>query len=54
MPIHKQIQTKQTQQSITNRLVRAGIKVQSGKKTQKKGEYSGIISNRNEILKLKI
>lgn len=58
MPIHKEIQRidqkEHIQQSITNRLIRAGIKVQSGKKTQKKGKYSGIISNSKEILKLKI
>ncbi|RYG71354.1 hypothetical protein EU245_14365 [Lentibacillus lipolyticus] len=53
MPIQEEIQRRgqneQIQKSITNRLTNAGIKVQSGKKTPKKGEYSGIISNSKKV-----
>ncbi|WP_010531749.1 hypothetical protein [Lentibacillus jeotgali] len=57
IPIQKEVQrrdqNKATQKSIEKRLTSAGIKVQSGKKTPKKGEFSGIISNNNKVLKLK-
>lgn len=57
MPIQEEVQSrgqnKATQKSIEKRLTSAGIKVQSGKKTPKKGEFSGIISNSKKVLKLK-
>jgi len=59
MPIQKEVQKRdpnkatQKSRSIEKRLTSAGIKVQSGKKTPKKGEFSGIISNNKKVLKLK-
>lgn len=58
MPIRngnqKKTQDNATQRSITDRLTDAGIKVQSGKRIPKKGEYSGIISNSKKVLKLNV
>lgn len=45
---------KQDLQLITNKLARAGIKVNTVKKTPKNGEYSGILGNSNKVLELKI
>ncbi|MFD2760892.1 hypothetical protein [Lentibacillus juripiscarius] len=51
--VQRSVQNKATQKSIEKRLTSAGIKVQSGKKAPKKGEFSGIISNSKRVLKLK-
>ncbi len=48
------LKKKQDLQLITNKLARAGIKVQSGKKTAKNGEFSGILGNSKKVLELKI
>lgn len=45
---------KQDLQLITSKLAKAGIKVQSGKKVPKNGEFSGILGNSKKILELKI
>lgn len=39
---------------ITSRLDKAGIKVRSGKKAPKNGEFSGIIGTSKKVLELKI
>lgn len=45
---------KQIKTTITTKLTNAGIKVHSGKKSPREGEYSGIIGNSKKILELKI
>ncbi|WP_154665499.1 hypothetical protein [Bacillus andreraoultii] len=39
---------------LIKRLNEAGMKVHSGKKVPKKGEYSGIIGKSKKVLELKI
>lgn len=45
---------KMQESLIKRRLNEAGIKVHSGKKVPKKGEYSGIIGKSKKVLELKI
>jgi hypothetical protein len=45
---------KQDLQLITNKLARAGIKVQSGKKAPKNDEFPGILGNSKKVIELKI
>jgi hypothetical protein len=45
---------KQDLQLITNKLARAGIKVQSGNKAPKNDEFPGILGYSKKVIELKI